>query len=330
MTRPRVIVADFQHGSMDVEQEILGDLADVQPLEVTAEEQLWGRVEDAAAIMVYHTLRVTQATISRLRCCRLIVRCGVGYDNVDYAFARTRGIPVANVPDYGNEEVADSAIGLMLALTRGIARQNTRLRRPGADWRFDHVKPLYRLRGRTLGIVGLGRIGSAVALRAKALGMDVAFYDPYKGDGYDKALGVRRVETLEALLGESFVVSCHCPLTPETHHLLNASSIEQMPMGSYLINTSRGGVVDVTAIPGAIASSRLAGAGIDVLPLEPPPEDHPLLVAWRNPEHPAFERVILNAHNAFYSEQGLRDMRVKGSEACRRALLGLPLRNVVN
>ena len=315
---------------MDVEREILGDIADVDALAVASEEQLWGRVEDAAAMMVYHTLRVTQATIARLRSCRLIVRCGVGYDNVDYAFARSRGIPVANVPDYGSEEVADSAIGLMLALTRGIAQQNTRLRPAGADWRFDHVRPLYRLRGKTLGIVGLGRIGTAVTVRGNALGMDVAFYDPYKADGYDKALGVRRVETLEALLSQSFVLTCHCPLTTETHHLLNAASIEQMPMGSYLINTSRGAVVDVAAIPDAIASGRLAGAGIDVLPIEPPPEDHPLIAAWRNSEHPAFHRVILNAHNAFYSEQGLRDMRVKGSEACRRALLGLPLRNVVN
>lgn len=330
MSRPRVIVADFQTGKMDVEQKILGELADVEPLNVHSEEQLWGRVEDAAAIMVYHTLKVTSATIERLKACRLIVRCGVGYDNVDYVFARSRGIPVANVPDYGNEEVADSALGLMLSLTRGISRQNTLLKRAGFDWRYDHVAPLYRLRGRTLGIVGLGRIGSAFALRGRALGMDVAFYDPYKADGYDKTLGVRRVETLEELLAQSFVLSCHCPLTSETQNLINAETIEQMPMGSYLINTSRGAVVDVTAIPAAIASGRLAGAGIDVLPIEPPAEDHALLLAWRDPQHPCYERVIMNAHNAFYSEQGLMDMRVKGSEACRRALMGLPLRNVVN
>jgi D-3-phosphoglycerate dehydrogenase/C-terminal binding protein len=280
--------------------------------------------------MVYHTLKVTSATIGRLTNCKLIVRCGVGYDNVDHVFARSKGIPVANVPDYGNEEVADSAIGLLLALTRGIAYQNTRLRPAGTPWKFDHVAPLYRLRGKQLGIIGLGRIGTAAALRGKALGMEVAFYDPFKADGYDKAVGVRRCETLEELLSQSFAVSCHCLLTPETQHIMNAQTIEMMPKGSYLINTSRGAVVDIAAIPAAIASGRLAGAGIDVLPIEPPPEDHPILVAWRNPEHPAYHRVILNAHNAFYSEQGLMDMRVKGSEACRRALLGQVLRNVVN
>ena len=330
MTKPLVIIADFLHGSLEVEEQILGDLAEVRALDVRTEEELWGRIEDAAAVMVFHTLRVTQATIGRLKQCKLIVRCGVGYDNVDHAFARTRGIPVANVPDYGNEEVADSAIGMLLALTRGINLQNTLLQRLGADWRYGNVAPLFRLRGRTLGIIGLGRIGSAVALRGKALGMDVAFYDPYKADGYDKALGVRRVESLADLLAQSFAVSCHCPLTGETRNLINAQKIALMPRGSYLINTARGAVVDTSAIPEFVASGHLAGVGLDVLPIEPPPADHPLLVAWRNPEHPAYQRVILNAHNAFYSEQGLRDMRVKGSEACRRALLGEALRNVVN
>jgi D-3-phosphoglycerate dehydrogenase/C-terminal binding protein len=330
MARARVIISDFQHGSLDAEESILGDLATVESLDVTSEEQMWGRVEDADAIMVYHTLKVTRATIERLKHCKLIVRCGVGYDNVDYVFAKSRGIPVANVPDYGTEEVADSAIGLMLALTRGIAYQNAFLRPDDTHWHFSHVVPLRRLRGRTFAVLGLGRIGSAAAVRAKALGMDVIFYDPYKPDGYDKALGVRRVESLQELLSQAFVLSCHTPLTPETHHIINAAAIEQMPKGSYLINTSRGGVVDVTAIPAAIESGRLAGAGIDVLPQEPPPLDHPLIATWRDPNHPAHHRVILNAHNAFYSEEGLRDMRIKGAEACRRALLGQPLRNVVN
>jgi D-3-phosphoglycerate dehydrogenase/C-terminal binding protein len=331
MAKPaRIVIADFQHGSLAVEQEILGELATVISLDVTNEREMWGRVEDADGLMVYHTLKVTRATIERLNCCRLIVRCGVGYDNVDCEFARTRGIPVANVPDYGTEEVADSAIGMMLALMRGINYQNTFLRPQTAEWRFGHVAPLQRLRGQTLGIVGLGRIGTAAATRAKALGMNVVFYDPYKPDGYDKALGVRRAESMDEMLGQANVVSCHCPLTAETRHLINADAISSMPHGSYLVNTSRGAVVDVTAIPAAIASGQLAGAGIDVLPQEPPPPDHPLVVAWRDPNHPAHFRVILNAHNAFYSEQGLHDMRAKGAEACRRMLLGKPLRNVVN
>ena len=332
MSQPKhkVVITDFLTHAPDTERGILGDLARVETLSAQHEEELFGRVEDADAVMIYHCLKITSRTIERLQRCRLIVRCGVGYDNVDWAFARSRGIPVANVPDYGTEEVADSAIGLTLAMTRGIALLNRRLQSPSVAWSLEHAVPLGRLRGRVFAIIGLGRIGSAAALRAKALGMDVAYYDPYAPDGRDKSLGVRRVESLEELLGQAYVVSLHCPLTNETRHLLRAETIERMPAASYLVNTSRGAVVDTSALPAAIASGRLAGAAIDVLEQEPPSADDPLVSAWRDPAHPAHERVILNPHAAFYSEEGLIDMRVKGAEACRRALLGLPLRNVVN
>jgi D-3-phosphoglycerate dehydrogenase/C-terminal binding protein len=237
---------------------------------------------------------------------------------------------VANVPDYGTEEVADTAIGMMLALTRGIAFMNSRLRGSEGPWMYTQVVPLRRLRGRVFGVVGLGRIGTATALRAKALGMDVVFCDPYKPDGYDKALGVRRVESLAQLLAEAFVLSLHCPLTEETYHMIDGRAMDQMPLGSYLINTARGGVVCADALPEAIASGRLSGVGIDVLEHEPPPPDSPVARAWRDPTHPAYHRLLLNPHAAFYCEEGLREMRSKGAEACRRALCGLPVRNVVN
>jgi D-3-phosphoglycerate dehydrogenase/C-terminal binding protein len=160
--------------------------------------------------------------------------------------------------------------------------------------------------------------------------MDVAFYDPLKQDGYDKALGIRRVEKLDDLLQQAFVLSAHCPLSPATRHIVDARAIGLLPDRSYLVNTARGAVVDATAIPAAIRSGKLAGAAIDVLPTEPPPEDHPLLVAWRDENDPCHDRVIVNPHAAFYAVEGLLDMRVKGSQACRRALLDEPLRNVVN
>jgi D-3-phosphoglycerate dehydrogenase/C-terminal binding protein len=249
---------------------------------------------------------------------------------VDHAFARTVGIPVGNVPDYGSEEVADTALAMALSLARGVHYMNSRLRAMEGPWAYLQVVPLARLRGSTFGVVGLGRIGTAAALRAKALGMDVIFYDPYKPDGYDKALGIRRVETLEELLAGSLVVSIHCPLTDETRHMIDAQAIARMPKGSYLVNTARGAVLDTKAVPPAIASGHLAGAGIDVYEHEPPTAEDPLLAAWRNPDHPAHHRLILNPHAAFYSESGLLDMRLKAAEACRRALLRLPLRNIVN
>lgn len=329
-SRFQIFISDFIADSLEIEREILGDIADVTALDAHSEIELVGRIEHADAIMLYHNLAISRSTIEHLKQCRLIVRCGVGFDNVDHAYARSRGIDVANVPDYGTEEVADSAIGLMLALTRGINFYNVRMRENPDPWMYSTAGKLFRLRGRTFGILGLGRIGSATAIRAKALGMNVIFYDPFKQDGYDKALGIRRVESLDELLENSFVLSMHCPNTPETKHIINAKSIQKMPTGSYLINTARGAVVDVTALPNAIASGKLAGAAIDVLVDEPPAPDNPLLAAWRDPSHPAYTRLIINPHSAFYSEEGLADMRIKGSQACRNALLGAPLRNIIN
>ncbi len=329
-SRFQIFISDFIADSLEIEREILGDIADVTALDAHSEIELVGRIEHADAIMLYHNLAISRSTIEHLKQCRLIVRCGVGFDNVDHAYARSRGIDVANVPDYGTEEVADSAIGMMLALTRGINFYNVRMRETPDPWMYSTAGKLFRLRGRTFGILGLGRIGSATAIRAKALGMNVIFYDPFKQDGYDKALGIRRVESLDELLENSFVLSVHCPNTPETKHIINANSIQKMPTGSYLINTARGAVVDVTALPNAIASGKLAGAAIDVLVDEPPAPDNPLLAAWRDPSHPAYTRLIINPHSAFYSEEGLADMRIKGSQACRNALLGAPLRNIIN
>lgn len=326
----RVVITDFISDSLEIESEVLAGVASVEALDACGEAALGGRIESADAIMMYHTLSLSAASIGRLERCRLIVRCGAGFDNVDHRAARARGIPVANVPDYGTEEVADSAIGMAVALVRGIHLYNTRLRNEPLPWTYQIAKPLYRLRSRVFGIIGLGRIGTATARRAQALGMDVRFYDPYKPDGYDKALGIRRVESLEELMQEAFILSLHCPLDDQTRHMINSTTLGWMPRGSYLVNTARGAVVDIAAVPDAIRSGRLAGAAIDVLPDEPPAADNPLLAAWHDPQHPAYERLIVNPHAAFYCEEGLDDMRRKGAEACRRALTGEPLRNVVN
>lgn len=328
--RYRVVITDFITDDLEPERQVLGDLADVEALDAYSEDELVGRVEDADALVLYHNLGIYRKTIERLERCKVIVRGGVGIDNVDRDFARQRGIPVANVPDYGTADVADSAIGLMLALTRGLHYANSRLRAGLGDWCYEEVQPLQRLRGQVFGVIGLGRIGTAAALRAKALEMDVAYYDPYKPYGYDKSLGIRHIERLDDLLAQAYVLSLHCPLTDETRHMIDAAAIAKMPRGSYLVTTARGAVVDTAAVPDAIASGHLAGAGIDVLPHEPPPDDDPLIVAWRNPDHPAHHRLIVNPHMAFYSEQGLWDMRTKSSTACRRALLGERIPNVVN
>jgi len=328
--RHRVLITDFVGEPLAPERAVLDGVAEVTALQASGEADLAGQVEAADALMVYHEIAIGAGTIARLGRCRVISRCGVGYDNVDLTAARARGIPVCNVPDYGTGDVADAAIGLAVGLARGAFFLNSRLRSGRGTWTYRQAAPLRRLQGAVFAIVGLGRIGTAAALRARALGMDVVFHDPYKPDGYDKAVGVRRAETLEELLAQAFVLSLHCPLTEETHHLIRAETLEQMPMGSYLVNTARGQVVDTAAIPAAIAGGRLAGVGLDVLEVEPAREEDPLLVAWRDPDHPAHHRLVITPHTAFYSEQSFDDLRRKGAETCRRALLGQPLRNVVN
>lgn len=330
MSRAQVIITDFVTEPLDEERRILGDLADVTALNAFSEDELIGRVDDADALLIYHQFDVTSRIVGRLKRCKIIVRCGVGFDNVDHTLARQMGIPVANIPDYGTEDVADSAIAMAMMLGRGAHQLNSRLRRSEGPWHYCQVAPVQRLRGRVFGIIGLGRIGTATALRAKAMGFDVCFYDPYAPDGKDKSIGVRRAESLEELLKQSHILSVHCPLTDETRHMINDEALGQLPAGTIVINTARGAVVDAHAVLRSLEANHLTGAGLDVLEKEPPNDNDPLIQAWRDPQHPAHDRLILTPHSAFYTEEGLRDMRVKGSENVRRVLLGEVPRNVVN
>ncbi len=325
-----VIVTDFIHEPLSIEREILGDIANVSALNAQCDSDIKEQIEHAHALLVYHFISLSRTAIERMNNCRVIVRCGAGYDNVDYRFARERGIDVCNVPDYGTEDVADTAIALALSLSRGTHRLNHLCQRGTENWTYELAVPLRRIRGQTFGLIGMGRIGTATALRAKALGYEVLFFDPHVVSGADKAIGVRRAECLEELLNRSDVVSCHCWLSEETRHLINRQTIELMRPGSLLINTARGAVVEPDAVLHGLECGILAGAGIDVLEQEPPHDAHPLVQAWRDPLHPANSRLILTPHAAFYSEEGLEDMRRKGCENVRRILLGNPARNIVN
>lgn len=326
----RVVVIDFLDDDLAPEREVLGDLAMVTSLNASSIDELPGRIEDADALMMFHYLEVGREVLTTLKKCRLIVRCGVGYDNVDIGAARELGIPVANIPDYGTEEVADAAIGLSLDLLRKITFLNRHLQTTTDDWHYQVALPIRRLRGMNCGVIGCGRIGTAFALRAKALGMNVRFYDPYLPDGADKALGISRCETLAELLGSSDLVSVHCPLTAETDAMICSETLLQMKQGSYLVNTARGSIVDHQAVLSSLESGQLAGAALDVLSQEPPAQNDPVLKAWRDPEHPAHFRLILNPHSAFYSQESLLDMRTKGAQNIRRVFTGKDPRNVIN
>ena len=284
--------------------------------------------KDADAILTWRT-RIDADAIAKLEHCRFIVRMGVGYDIVDVDAAKQHGIPVANVPDYCTEEVADHAMALLLSLTRGVVSYNTAVAAGNDGWSFMAAGRLYRMSGRTLGIIGLGRIGTAVAMRAKAFGLKVAFHDPYAREGMERALGLTRLD-LDELLGTADYLTFHTPLTNETRGMVDSAFLAKVKHGAFLVNTSRGGVVNVDALEIALREGRLGGAALDVLPTEPPDPDLPLIKAWRAGEEWIKGRLIVTPHSAFFSEEGEHDMRVKATQAVREVLDGAPPRNVVN
>ena len=260
---------------------------------------------------------------------RVLVRMGVGYDSLDIAKWGRAGVAVCNVPDYGTSEVADHAIAMMLALTRGTAAYHKRLEAGGA-WGWEGAPCVRRLRGAVFGVVGLGRIGLAAALRAKAFGMELAFYDPYAPNGLEIAVGARRVQSLEELMAIASVVSLHAPLGPETRGMIGRAALEAANPALILVNTARGAMVDVDALCDALEAGRIAGAALDVLPQEPIPPDHRLLLALRDDAPWAAGRVVLTPHAAFYSPDAMVDMRRKAFEVVLHYLRDGRLTNCVN
>ncbi len=315
--RPLVVVTDHL-AEAGVEHTVLDPVADVRLLQTNDEAVVARYGVDADVLLVFHNILLTERSIARLGRCKGIIRCGVGYDNVDIRAAGSHGIVVCNVPDYGTEEVADHALLLLLAVARRLVICDRAIRAGGWDITTAFGAP--RLRGRTLGLIGCGRIGAATALRAKAFGFRVLIYDPYKPDGLEKALAVERCYTLEELLRQSEFVSVHCPLTSETKHILNAETLKLLPRGAYVVNTARGPCIDIPALLDSLDHGHVAYAALDVLEREPIDDE-------RLRQH---KRVLLTPHAAFYSVEGFAEMRTKGAEEARRLIQGEPVRNPVN
>ena len=285
----------------------------------------------AADGLMLFRLWASAADLARFPRLRAIVRMGVGYDRIDRAAAAARGILVCNVPDYGTTEVADHAIALMLALRRGVLLHHEAQRRtPPAAWEPIATPLVRRLEGQTFGIVGLGRIGTAAALRARAFGLRVMFFDPYRPNGTERALGLARARTLEELLGQSDVLSLHTPLTAETRGLIGARELALLPRDAVVVNTARGPVLDLDALGEALRSGHIAGAGLDVLPVEPPAEPEPaLLRAYRAREAWLEGRLAVTPHVAYHSPQAWDDIRRKSAETMAAALLSDRPQNVI-
>ena len=239
--KPLVVVTDHL-AEAGVEKPVLDGIADILLLQTGHERVVQERGTGADILLVFHDIKLSAATLDLLPRCKALIRCGVGIDNVDLQAAGRNGIVVCNVPDYGTEEVADHALMMLLAIARRLVPGHEAIR--AGNWDVTVAFGTPRLRGKTLGLVGCGRIGTAMARRGLALGMRVVFHDPGLPDGVDKALGIERVYSLEELLPQAEFLSLHCPLDPSTRHLLNPRTLALLPRGAYVVNTARGPVID--------------------------------------------------------------------------------------
>lgn len=307
---------------MTIEKRIFDGLnAEMIPVpDFTSPDSL--RILREADVLIIALHKVTAQVLDAMPNCKLISRLGVGIDNIDVPAATARGIWVANVPDYGVDEVATHAISLVLTQHRAL-HTLVSTTRAGA-WDSSAVRPIERLTKLTLGVMGFGRIGRAAGSKGAGVGMHVIAYDPFLSPEQIRSSGALPVE-METLFRESDFITLHLPLDPTTHHIINSQTLGWMKATAYLVNTARGGLVDEAALLDAVNRNQIRGAALDVLSSEPPAENDPTLQALLK-----HERVLVTPHVAWYSEQAQVDMRTRAAEDVVRVLRGERPRTPVN
>lgn len=264
-------------------------------------------------ILAWHDLIYNEEIIEKLIKCKGIVRVGTGYDNVDLKSCQKKGITVSNVPDYGTEDVADHTFALILANERNIINFNQAVK-DKLPWDWSLGKDLSRIREKVFGIIGLGRIGMAVALRAKAFGFNVNFFDPYKSNGIEKSLNLSRSYSLKELSGQADIISIHTPLNNETKGMINKSFFKTAKKGISIYNTARGEIINLDHLFDSIKEGIVDKAGLDVLDNEPINYENNFIKAWVNDDDWISGKLIITPHAAFYNKESYFEMRKKAAE----------------
>ena len=315
--KAKVVITDYVWESLDVERKTLGELAELVPLKTKKPEEFLDAAKDCDALLNTYAGPITADVMSKMPKCRIIARYGIGVDTIDLEAATKAGIIVTNNPTYCIEEVAEHTMALLLACARKIPFYDRMVR--SGRWEVPPGKPIYRLVGRTLGVVGFGNIARAVAVRAAAFGMRVLYADPFVKEGQFDA-PAKKTE-LDSLLSESDFVSLHPPLTPDTRRMMNDRAFSRMKPSAFLINCARGPVVDTDALVRALDAKKIAGCALDTTDPEPLPDPHPLR---------GRENVIVAPHAAWYSEQAMAGLQAGAPGEVRRVLTGEWPLNVVN
>ena len=315
--KAKVVLTDYVWESLDVEKTILAGLAELVPLQTKKPEDFIAQAADCDALLNTYAGPITADVMAKMPKCRIIARYGIGVDTIDLDAATRAGIIVTNNPTYCIEEVAEHTMALLLACARKVAFYDRMVR--GGTWAVPPGKPMFRLVGATLGLVGFGNIARQVAVRAASFGMRVLYADPFVKEGQFVEPG-RKME-LNDLLKESDFVSVHPPLTPQTRKMINDDALSRMKPGAFLINCSRGPVVDTEALVRALDARKIAGCALDTTDPEPLPDRHPLR---------GRDNVIINPHVAWYSETAMVGLQAGAPGEVRRVLTGEWPLNVVN
>ena len=309
----KVIIAD------SINEKGISDLKEVAEVVVDTSitpEELVKAIKDFDAIVVRSRTKVTREVIENAPKLKIIARAGVGVDNVDVEAATEKGIMVVNAPESTSITVAEQTMGLMLALSRKISIADKSVKE--GKWEKSRFMGL-ELNNKTLGIIGMGRIGSQVVIRSKAFGMDAIVYDPYISEEVAKDLGVDVVD-LETVFKESDVITIHVPLTPETKHIVSTDAFEMMKDSAFIINCARGGIIDEDALYTALSENKIGGAALDVFENEPP-EDSPLL---------DLDNIVVTPHIGASTAEAQRDAALIVANEIITVFQGGSPRNVLN
>ncbi|MCD9023068.1 C-terminal binding protein [Cohnella silvisoli] len=313
-----VAVTDYGFPNLDPEEGVLRPIGfEFVTGQCKSAEEVAVLCKDADAILTQWA-PITSDVIHRLTRCKIIVRYGIGVDNVDLEAARACNIPVVNVPDYAIQEVSDHTLSLMLSIVRKIPQVVNQVR--DGQWQIAPCRPIIGLRDRVIGTAGFGNIARAVIHRAKAFGLRAIAYDPYVPDELFEELGVEKVDW-DSLLGMSDILSLHLPLTEGTRHIINQDSLKKMKPTAYIVNTSRGGIIQTDALIDALHNGVIAGAALDVLETEPIAKDSPLL---------RMEQCLITSHCAWYSEDSLLLLQRYAALEIRRLFSGEKPLHIVN
>lgn len=323
MKKPLVAVVDWKQSPRgdrrcSIEKEAIGNLATVKYFLCDKPEDWKGQLLKADVILIWHNTKVCSEVIGKLQNCKAIIRVGTGYDSIDHLAATAADIPVCNVPDYGTDEVADHSIALALSLCRQIVPIDQHCKQ--LKWDFPNKEKIRRFNEMWFGVLGLGRIGTSVALKAKSLGFNVAFYDPYKDNGIDKSLGIKRVKNMNDFLLNMDLISINCLLSEETEYLITKKEINKMRRGTFIVNTARGSVIKKDDLFDALRKGKIAGAALDVI------EDEPL----KTKEEAETPNLIVTCHSAFYSNSSIHEMRYKAAKNAMGLIAGRKPENCIN